>query len=316
MLSLNDLHNDNFAVNLIKHFSDCNFANYEQSRSLFVLHQNIRSLRKNFDLLVSNLSVLSRLPDFIFVSETWIFDNEKNDFSIPGYDFFHVSNESYSAGGVGVFAKSNLLCRAISYSMESADVIKVSCNLGSEVFNFFCFYKLHSHTSANFLNEFDRLLSKNHSSNLLLLGDFNFDLLLDCENTDAYSALLAKYGLHSFLNEPTRPSSGACLDHINGKFSIQHDIYDCFNIDLSITDHCLTGIMFNCPDKNPINSNPIARNQIKIDYEKLKNFLRFESWENVYSLNDVSLAYSHFLNTLKRCVSLSECTIRPKTNMI
>jgi len=316
MQDLNDLTNDNFAVNIYHNFFDCDFVNYEQSNSLLVLHQNIRSLRQNFGLLVANLNALTRKPDLLFVSETWIFSSEVNEFHIPGYDFLHTSKETYRAGGVGVFAKNILHCRAISCSLDSAGGIKVSYSLGSKMFNFICFYKLHSCPSSQFITELETLLRRNQSSNLILLGDFNLDLLANCENTDNYCALLARYRFYSFLNEPTRPTSGSCLDHILGRFENAQNSYDCFNVDSSITDHCLTGLIFNCPIKHSNDSNTAAKNFTRTDYAKLNEFLRYENWENVYSMNDVSLAYANFINTLKNYIDLSQTTIRPKTNLI
>lgn len=55
--------------------------------TLTIVHQNIRSLRQNFDSLCLNLEAFQYLPDIVFVSEIWIFSYEINDYHIPGYNF-------------------------------------------------------------------------------------------------------------------------------------------------------------------------------------------------------------------------------------
>ena len=168
---------------------------------------------------------------------------------------------------------------------------------------------------SEFLDELDLLLSHNNSSNLLLLGDFNLDLLLYCEVTDAYSALLAKYGLNSFLNEPTRPLSGTCIDHVIGRFKFDLNTCESFDVDLNITDHCMTGLIFNIAH-NTFNDVEAPKHFSKIDYNKLNELLRFETWEDVYASNDVELAYSLFVNTLKNHICNSTNVFRSNTQKV
>ena len=86
------------------------------------------------------------------------------------------------------------------------------------------------------------LLQNEKCKNLLLVGDLNLDILSDGEHVDVYNSILAEHGLFSFLNEATRPDSGKCLDHVVGRFDKPQSCYNCFNFDLGISDHCMTGI--------------------------------------------------------------------------
>ena len=88
---LTDLLNDNVTVNLVSDISLCTHSNYKLSDSFIIVHQNIRSLRSNFDNLVSNLNAFNRLPDIIFLTELWIYSLEVDNFSIPNYTFFCCS---------------------------------------------------------------------------------------------------------------------------------------------------------------------------------------------------------------------------------
>ena len=70
------------------------------SDRLVFIQQNVRSLRKNFDEVVSHVQALSRLPGLLFFTETWIYSDEIDHFNLENYSAFHNCNDSYKAGGV------------------------------------------------------------------------------------------------------------------------------------------------------------------------------------------------------------------------
>jgi len=299
------LPSSDFTVNITRELSNLNFSNY--ANSIFIVHQNIRSLRQNFNTLISNLSVFPRKPDFIFVSEIWIFSTEIDNFSIPGYNFYAVPNDSSPSGGVGVFIKTSFNCQTFSCDMVSADTLKVSFTLDKDVFTFLCFYRLHSHPVDTFLVELTDLLNRVKCKNLLLLGDFNIDLLADCDLVDKYLTILANNGVYSLLNEPTRPESGTCLDHILARFKNPEILYNCLNMDLELSDHCMTGFIL--PITAPLTKPNSKKTFSKIDYTKLNELLLSEHWYDVYNAADVDTAYSLFLRKLKHYINASTVVI-------
>lgn len=300
----NDLDNfyNNFTVNVVNDLSNLNLNN----NSITILHQNIRSLRKNFDLLVANLSAFPKQPDFIFLSEIWIFSNEVENFSINGYNFYAVPNDNYSAGGVGVFIKSDFNCRSVSCGLSSADAMKVTFALEKDVYTIYCFYRLHSHPVCTFLDELNVLLTREKCKNLLLVGDFNLDLLAYGDEVDSYNNILANNGIFSFLNKPTRPVSGSCIDHILGRFAQLQPVYECFNFNLDITDHFMTGIKLTT-FTNSAKNNTI-KTFSKVNYKHLNQLLLSENWNDVYNATDISSAYSLFLKKLKNYINMSTFT--------
>ncbi len=70
--------------------------------TLNIIHQNIRSMRKNFDLLITNLSNFLNFPDIICLSETHIYDYESDLYSVRGYNHLPNCNNSYKCGGVSL----------------------------------------------------------------------------------------------------------------------------------------------------------------------------------------------------------------------
>lgn len=91
-----------------------------------IVHQNIRSVRKNFDLLLAELEATSLDPDIIVLSEVWIMSNETCLYDIPHYILYANCNDGYRAGGVIIYVKQNikvLNCHNVQFN--TADVIKI-----------------------------------------------------------------------------------------------------------------------------------------------------------------------------------------------
>ena len=147
------------------------------------------------------------------------------------------------------------------------------------------------------------LLSLENSQNLLLLGDFNINLLSDSDIIDSYTTILANHGLYSFINESTRPATGTCLDHLLGRFKELQNVYVCYNFHLSVSDHCLTGISLNTSSVAKKSTPP--KTFLRLDYGKLNSYLLHETWNEVYNETDVSLANSLFLKKFKFYINSS-----------
>ena len=52
----------------------------------FIMHVNARSLFRNIQNLITELSLLSNLPSIIAISETWA-DTDHDNLPIPGYNY-------------------------------------------------------------------------------------------------------------------------------------------------------------------------------------------------------------------------------------
>lgn len=316
-----DLINDNTTIKTIRSIYDSMFySNSKNKIPVFIVHQNIRSMRQNFDLLLCNIEGFVNLPDFIFLSEIWIYSCEKEDYKIPNYEFYANTNDSYSAGGVGVFVRDSYLrddeCKVDSYSLNSADIIKISCVICKENFIIICVYRVQYMPLQLFLEEFTAFLSNEKAANLIILGDFNVDILSCNPAVDIYGCLMAEHGLISFINEPTRPISNTCLDHVFGRFmKMATNLCAGVNFDLQITDHCLTGIVLNIlNNKKSVDTAP--RKVTKINYRQLNDNLLRESWEDIYTVRNASQAYDLFLKTLTNHIDISSFSIEQRKSEI
>lgn len=123
---------------------------------------------------------------------------------------------------------------------------------------------------------------------------------------------MAEHGLFSFLDEPTRPISGTCLDHVFARFeNVAANLPAGINLDLNISDHCMTGIYL----EKLICRKPYESGQVifsKINFQKLNNRLRYESWYGVYAELNANKAYEIFLKILKHHISSSSFVVVQK----
>ena len=93
--------------------SKCERTTIDQLASTFcihdfsIIHFNIRSLRKNYDQLLSFIAIHSFTFNVICLSEIFIYQNEQTYFPKPRYIF--LSNfRSTKQGSTGIYVRSSI----------------------------------------------------------------------------------------------------------------------------------------------------------------------------------------------------------------
>jgi len=284
-----------------------------------IIHQNIQSLRENFDLFLVHLNSLKSKPDIIFLSEIWIYDSECDSFSIPGYSFNSSCNNSYRAGGVAVYFRNDLNCTCSNFNFKTCDVLKLVCCVDNINLTFICFYRIQTFDIAEFLIDFSNVVSTESTKNLVLLGDFNIDLLgrtTRINDVNEYLWSIASFGLESVISQVTRPRSKSCLDHILLRINNNNILYHTDVLDLKISDHSMTSLSLNLSSKafsSNNQSNYITKSTI--NYEFLKISLLYEPWNHVYTASNPSEAFSKFFATLSNYISNCTTSALKKKNL-
>lgn len=266
------------------------------SKFLF-LHQNIRSMRANFDLFLVNLAALIDQPAIIFLSEIWINEEELCNYSIVSYKIESKCSIE-RAGGVLAFIRTDLKYTCKILTMAAADGIQIDCVINNEPFTFVCIYRLHSHSPDIFLNELKCFLNSTRTKNLFILGDINIDLLKESKIKSEYLLILSSCGMYSLINEPTRILNNciSCIDHvfirqvINPKYSIDYKVEH-----RDITDHAMTSFELKFSNRESISkSKPVILEVY--DYPKLNSLLAKQCWDDVFVCTDTNTAFNTFIN--------------------
>ena len=60
--------------------------------NLVIVHQNIRSLRSNFDKFLVEIQSWYRLPDIIILTEIWVKSDEIHLYSLPNFKAIYKCN--------------------------------------------------------------------------------------------------------------------------------------------------------------------------------------------------------------------------------
>eukprot|EP00111_Clytia_hemisphaerica_P016655 TCONS_00049377-protein len=192
-------------------YLDCNELNDVISKNNFdcsAFHLNIASMSKHFDKLINLLALINSSFSFVGISETRSLTDQpestlesvpleqKSDFTIPGYEKFFTPTES-SAGGVSLYISKKLLYKPRqdlsnscyqSLSLESVFVEVILSNrpniLVGNIYRHPCM------SIKTFNEEFLQPLLhkiKREKKQIILLGDFNIDLLKCEESAEASS---------------------------------------------------------------------------------------------------------------------------------
>lgn len=147
-----------------------------------IVHQNIRSIRANFDLFVAELSARSKLPEIIILTEIWISGYESSLYELPNYMLLIKNSEVNRAGGVAVYISSCISVRdCVNVNFTSANCIFVTCNLLKISISFLAIYRFHAYTIDYFTNELGIWLRENQSLKnfaILICGDININILV------------------------------------------------------------------------------------------------------------------------------------------
>lgn len=269
-----------------------------------IMHQNIRSLRENFNSLKIFLESVNHLPDVICLTEIWITESELSCFQINGYNQFASCNEISRAGGTAVFVSQQFHVESTAVEMISADIIKIIIDLDINIsLSLFSIYRLHSNTVPVFLGELTQLLSHCKDKNLILIGDINLCILENNQNVHEYQLLMNSNGFEQLIDIPTR--GRRCLDHIylrarDGIRSVNASV-----ISSGRSDHDIIFCNFELVSKGNLQCNNDVQVVSKIDYFLLNGFLGQTDWSRVFQQTNVSDAYDNFLYILNNVISQS-----------
>lgn len=278
------------------------FTDFNNEVSYDIIYANIRSLRKNFNNFILELSQIDKKISIIVLCETWISSDEVELFNIQGYNAYHCSNDTYRAGGVVCFVDNELNVTNLDVKLLTADVLFLKIQFKNMFINLVCIYRLHRFSERDFTDElYSRLISL--ANYTVLIGDINIDVMDDSLNTQNYLTMLSGLGFSQIVKCPTRitTQTKSCLDHI----FIRHKDLTRFHstiFDIPLTDHCLLGLKI---FPSTVNHNQIKLNhchymksQCIINYSLVKQKLQNLDFMDIFGTHDVNIAFNKFHDIL------------------
>lgn len=186
-----------------------------------VLFMNIRSMRKNFDLLLAYINEFLCLLSIIVLAEVNIKEEEKNIYSILGFDMFVSLRDTKRGGGVIVYVKkgSDFIFSPMN-SLTCEGLIGVG-ELNGFKTNIISIYRPPNCSNiTNYIQDIDKILSNiNVSEQVIYIGDINLDLNSKSNCVPTYENVMASHAMIRCIHGMTRVEpygdiiTESCIDH-------------------------------------------------------------------------------------------------------
>ena len=218
---------DNLFETLTNNITNCEYYDTNckliQKNSLLLLHINVRSLSKNFDLLHEFLTSLNSIPQVICISESRIKNHPLVNIDLPNYSFLHVDSDT-NAGGVAMYVHNsiNFTLAQKQYKLNNSESLWIDFREPSG--NLYTVGVIYRHpctaTADYFIDDLCACLSDliNRKSTFYVLGDININIS-DVDRppiANRYINMLFSCGALPLITKPTRvtESSATIIDHV------------------------------------------------------------------------------------------------------
>lgn len=140
---------DTIICNTLTEFNSCLTNTNENCIKIF--HTNIRSIKKNYDELLTFLSLFEVFPDVIILSESWQISCS-DYFNIPGYTTYY-NNSMYNQNDGIVVIVSNKYSQSVS-TIEFENkykLMKISLLINNQIYGITLAYRPPEYNVNNFL---------------------------------------------------------------------------------------------------------------------------------------------------------------------
>ncbi len=278
------------------------------NQDLFVLNLNCCSLNNKFNSFCAFLTQLSRQPDIICLTESWLTANN-NVLQIPGYNFYNFPRGS-RGGGIALYVRSGFdaFIVGINFVPSSFEVGMLQLRVsGSNSFiSFLGIYRPPSNSKDDFLDEFERLMqSVPHgvSDYIIVSGDFNIDLLDINQYSCGLLNLMLSFNLFPSIFKPTHAvtENASLIDNIFANFpTVLHSGV----ITEQFSKHLPVFALYKLPDpiigivRNINTSYKTVRYLTKSGIELSRQDLLQSDWSFITDTSCVDDDYNTFINII------------------
>lgn len=268
------------------------------------MHQNIAGILGKQDIVQVVLNSLQdnrRKVDILCLSEHFMKSGSESNLRLHGFrlaDWF--SRPGQKRGGVCILCREDIKYKKLTFPKELSSEFTFEC-CGIEVLGhdciIICLYRIPKSDTSIFLNKLEVLLNKLQTKIkkiIIIAGDFNIDVLKKSTGLDEYRRILQNYNFTLHILKPTRRN--ACIDHIISNVpDATGDI-----IPLGLSDH-ETGQLLTIPTGHmELYRKPhfiFKRDLSTENMEKFLDCISNISWFDVYTENDVNMAFDNFHKT-------------------
>lgn len=297
--------------NLLKSKDDVFNICHINSCSLFPKLKYVQNLIQNIPISV------------LCITETWLKPLHSHKMVlIDGYRVVRHDRKRSNktrGGGICLYIKENFTFRIIAKSAPDSILEFMFVEVKSKTLtDTLCIGCVYNPPKNNDLSEFSLAIDQHltHYCNVVITGDFNFNILKTTPATEAFVQMMESFGTPIVNSEPTHfmpHCTPSCLDLFMVNDPKKVLLFD--QVGITISDHDLIVLSYNIPIVKTPELKRKYRNFKKIVAENLTFDLINLPWENLYLLTDseqqVQLFNSFIVELFEKHVPLQE--IKNKT---
>lgn len=309
----------NYIYETINNFSE--IKNEVMNFPLSILHINIRSLRKNFNALLTYIKNIINKTDLIILSETNITSDENALYGIAGFSSIFANREG-RGGGIAIYVNENIKYSNIQTHMSSAESLRIDLTTTHDtIISVISIYRPPKLSQKRFLKELEENInnvSKKHE--LIVVGDMNIDIKKKNTTTINYLGMLSSHGLQCMVSETTRENfngnTNTCIDHLFIRCNRKRERAYAAVITAAIADHyALLGCLDQIKDSNRVNrENAQGDTNVKLNNIKINQLVNETNWSLLINQsNNVNDIYLKFNEKFKDIYKKSEYISKKQT---
>jgi exonuclease III len=281
-------------------------------RQLSVLLLNVQGIRTDlkYSLFEDFVCGLRVKPQIIAITEHWLNSDEVGAVAIKGYQqVANFARKTQKRGGVILFLSKSLKYDYVKQLKLMSRELKfenagIEMKIAGQVLKIILVYRPSNPISnacmSNFFEDLESVLEENISvhGNIMLLGDFNIDLLKTDLNSEKLIEMVRGYNLKQENFQVTRPA-GESVTLLDVIFSS----YDCKGqskiIKCPFSDHNAVSCEWNLHITQKRDTFKFARNFSEGNWKDFYEALEVETWEEViFSQGDVNFKCEIFMDKL------------------
>ena len=228
-----------------------------KGEDITILHVNIRSVRKHWDIFQLDIKNCKIKWDLICLTEIGIKRAETQLYWLDGYEPYWLTRESTSRGGGIVLLVNNAInenfVKFKNVKLDTNDTIVADLHIKDVHLTVLAIYRQPNSNIKKFAKELNLLLREfEKNDNIVVLGDTNIDILdenqdnVEQKSTEKYLNVLAANGFRCKIDSPTRVEiyanrlTKSCIDHIFVKTKELNSTGVC--VEKKLADHYYTAV--------------------------------------------------------------------------
>ena len=238
---------------------------------LHIGHANVFHLCNKI-LDISSLLNASPQLHLLGLTETRLNLQSSSLVSIPNYHFMRKDAKQSGHTGMGIYVHCDITkfitrrsdleseeveCMWLQFKRSEKDSLLLICFLYRNPASLYSWYD-------DFVQMMDVVTGQHNKANIILMGDFNLDML---KPQVSWESTFSLFGLKQLVTKPTRvtPTSTTLLDHIytNNQSKISNVLLS----DISISDHCPIICTWSCKVVKTVKDNHTT-----MEYRSFKRF--------------------------------------------